>query len=216
MLDHSSGTGRPMRSDNGTNGGGSGPKSGAKAAIAAFIKAYKYPDGMSIPHRLAHCLLGLSKVAPGDVATWQQLTKAVLGLPKIPPVRASNVYGAMAKARLIARGAHGCTLISGLGGARASFNPDDQARNGVEPRAKRVVSAQRQLAGELEILDPSKIKDPALRARMQNDVLPINQLIAANNHMVRLLPPGTKPPRDTRVADLIAGAKKKPMGGDSK
>lgn len=160
--------------------------------IATLIANFPI-EKASIPERVAHLLWEARKASPGEILPKNLVAKAVLGLPKTPPIdsdKTNLISRSVTAARAIMREKYGCSIHTEIGvGIRATTTADDQVSTRVTQAAIALESRARTLAAETSLVDPSEVKNEVNRKWLKNEVIPTVRKLEAEGRLQKLLPP---------------------------
>lgn len=128
---------------------------------------------MSISERGAAFLDWAAKKFPGRAITYQQITKVVFALPRVPSENSKEVdtfrKNRMTRIREILFSKYKRAVVAHPGfGIRATKDSEDVARTDMELKAKKVRTAISNLDRSRSLIDVSKITDPKLVERVNS------------------------------------------------
>lgn len=141
--------------------------------VAQSVLDYKPDLSLSITERGAAFLDWAAKSFPGRAITYQQITKVVFALPRVPSESSKDVdtlrKNRMGRIRDILFTKYKRAVVAHPGfGIRATKDSEDVARTDMESKAKKVRTAITNLDRSRSLIDISKITDPRLAERVQS------------------------------------------------
>jgi hypothetical protein len=121
--------------------------------------------GNSLKEMIAHALWWKRNKSPGAVIPYIDLAKAVYGPRRLAASEIETVKAACGRARWVMLAKYKCSTITVGGvGIRATTGDEDAAIHELPGRQRRAESAVSSLAASVAVVDPSKIKNAALKA----------------------------------------------------
>lgn len=162
--------------------------------ILKEIKKFPLDVSMSVPKRMANCLVWAATACPGQFIPLNYLLQATMGYGRTPAINTKEVEQLktrMYQVRKVLMNDYKLDMVTERGvGVRATFSSEDVAKHTLPKKVKRFENSRRSVEGTLQIVDSSKIQNKELKSWV-NGLSPAFKALANSDLVKKLLPAAT-------------------------